>query len=88
VIDDPELLAKQSAYIDKIRGLYKRERNAGFVFCLVGVLGLVLVRFRLEAPPWALWAPLGIVALGWALFAWSIYKRTAWVRAHPFDPDA
>jgi hypothetical protein len=87
MIDDPELLARQAAYIDTIRGLYRRERNAGFIGCLVGVVVLVWARMATGAPPWALWVGLIVIALGWGCFAYSIFRRTAWVRAHPFDPN-
>ena len=88
MIDEAELLARKSAYIDTIRGLYKRERNVGFIACLVGVLVVIWARSRPETPPWALWVGIAVVVLGWACFAYSIFKRTAWVRSHPFDPSA
>jgi hypothetical protein len=88
MIDDPELLNRQAAYIDTIRGLYRRERNAGFVACLVGVMVIVWARTQPSAPHLALYAGFAIVGAGWLCFAYSLYKRTTWVRTHPFDPNA
>jgi hypothetical protein len=87
MIDDPDVLAKKAAYIDTIRGLYRRERTLGYVGSLVGVLALVWARYAGYAPPWALWVAVAVIAASWALFAYVIFKRTAWVRTHPFDPN-
>jgi len=86
-MDDPDLLARKAAYIDTIRSLYRRERAAGFVACLAGVLVLVWSRTRFDAPPWALWAGLAIIAAGWLLFVYVLVRRGAWVRAHPFESN-
>ena len=88
MIDDPETLTRQAAYIDGIRGLYRRERTLGFVACLAGVMILAWSRLRFDAPPWAMWAGLAIIAAGWILFVYVLVRRSAWVRAHPFDPEA
>jgi hypothetical protein len=87
MIDDPDLLQKKAAYLDRIRGLYRRERSIGFIGCLVGVLALVWSRYTWNAPHWTLWAAVVVIAASWALFAYVIFKRTAWVRTHPFDPN-
>jgi hypothetical protein len=87
VTEEAALLAKRAAYAERIRGLYRRERMAGLIACLVGTVALVWSRLRPEAPAWAMWPALGVIALGWVLFAYVIFKRTAWVRAHPFDPN-
>jgi uncharacterized membrane protein YeaQ/YmgE (transglycosylase-associated protein family) len=88
MIDDPDVLARRVAYLERIRGMYQRERTIGIVGCLVGVMLLVLARYRLPAAPWAMWAALAIIGAAWLLFAYVVFKRTAWVRAHPFDPNA
>lgn len=87
MIDDPELLTKRAAYIDRIRGLYRRERAAGFVACLGGVMLLLWSRSKWDAPHWLMWLSLAIIAAGWAIFAFVIFARTRWVRTHPFDPN-
>jgi O-antigen/teichoic acid export membrane protein len=84
--DDPDVLERRVAYLDQIRHLYRRERTIGLTGCLVGVMLLILARYRLPAAPWAMWAAVAIIAAAWLLFAYVVFKRTAWVRAHPFDP--
>lgn len=86
MLDDPEELERKAAYLDTIRGLYRRERSAGFVACLVGVLVLVWSRMRYDAPAWGIWAGLAIIAAGWILFVYVLVRRSAWVRTHPFEP--
>ena len=85
-LDDPEVLIRRAAYIDRIRGMYQRERTIGIFGCLVGVLLLIIARYRMPGAPWAMWAAIAIIGAAWLLFAYVIFKRTAWVRAHPFDP--
>ena len=86
--DDPQLLAKRVAYVKTIRGLYRNERIAGLVGCLIGALLLIWGRQVAGAPAWA--APTGLVTIGaaWVLFAYVILCRTRYVRAHPFDPQS
>lgn len=86
--DDPQLLAKRVAYVKTIRGLHRTERMAGMAGCLVGALLLIWGRQAAEAPAWA--APVGLVTISaaWLLFAYVIYRRTRYVRAHPFDPQS
>jgi hypothetical protein len=88
MIDDSEDLNRRSAYLDTIRGMYRRERMIGVIGCLVGVMLLIWSRYRADAPPWTLWLALAVIAAAWGLFAYVIFKRTAWVRTHPFDPNA
>lgn len=83
--DEARRLERRCDYIDTVRGLYRRERNAGFVASLLGVLMLVWARFGAGVPSAVLWAGLAVIAVGWALFAYSIFKRLGWVRAHPLD---
>jgi hypothetical protein len=86
--DDPDLRARRAAYALTIRGLYRLERGLGLAGCLVGALLLIWGRQVAGAPAWA--APTGLVTIGaaWALFAYVIYRRTRYVRAHPFDPQS
>ncbi|HEY5072966.1 MAG TPA: hypothetical protein VII63_13165 [Caulobacteraceae bacterium] len=81
---EADVLERKAAYIDVVRALHRRTRNLGFVACLAGVLILVFAKFVAGSPPLLLWAGLGVVLLGWGLFAWSVVQRIAWVRAHPF----
>ena len=50
-------------------------------------LVMVAGRYRPDAPSWVVWVGVGVIAAGWALFVFVIFRRTAWVRAHPFDPN-
>ena len=85
--DDPALLDRQVAYLDSIRALGRRERFLGLGASLIGVLIVILARFRLGGEPWALWGGVGVVAVGWSLFVYAVARRLIWVRAHPFDPN-
>ena len=86
--DDAVLIEKRVAYAKTIRGLHRTERASGLVASLVGVLLLIWGRQVASAPTWA--APAGLVTIGaaWLLFAYVIYRRTRYVRAHPFDPQS
>jgi len=86
--DDPALIARQSAYLDHVRELGRRERTIGLMASLIGVLILAIARLRLAGEPWALWTGVAIIAFGWAAFVYSVARRILWVRAHPFDPNA
>ncbi|MFI4973226.1 MAG: hypothetical protein ACHP84_01655 [Caulobacterales bacterium] len=86
--DDPALLQRQAAYVDTMRGLYRRERAAGFVACLAGALMLITARFILPQMTFLLWAGVAVIAMGWGLFVYAVVQRLSWVRAHPFDPKA
>jgi hypothetical protein len=88
MMDDAASLDQQSAYLERIRALGRPQRFAGFVACLVGVMMMVLARFKLDNAPWLLWPGVALVALGWILFIYALVRRLAWVRNHPFDPNA
>ncbi|MFZ4606514.1 MAG: hypothetical protein ACOYM5_09680 [Caulobacter sp.] len=87
-MDDADLNAKRIAYIDQLRSLYRRERLVGFFLILAG--------FLLILPSWGIYAwshtlisiGYGLIATGWVLFIYVIWRRTAWRRANPFDPKA
>jgi hypothetical protein len=87
-MDESQVNDRKAVYIDHISGMYRRERTIGVIGCLVGVLLLFWSRFRGDAPHWAMIPALVIIAAAWLLFAYVILRRTAWVRAHPFNPDA
>jgi len=57
-------------------------RNAGFVACLLGALVLLASRFVGGVPHDLRWAGLGVIILGWALFAWSMIRRARLQKAN------
>jgi len=77
-------MERQAAYLDKVRALGRRERNFGYVACLVGVLIVVVARFRLSGEPWLLWSGVAVIAVGWGFFVYAFWARLHYVRAHPF----
>ncbi len=53
----------------------KALRNAGYVACLVGVVVMLLGRFRAGSPAWMIWVGLAVIAVGWAFLAFSTFRR-------------
>jgi len=86
-VEEAADLARRAAYIDAVRALQRGTRNAGFVACLIGALVMIGSRYMAGAPSWGIWAGAAVILLGWGLFLVSVFKRAAWVRAHPFDPN-
>ncbi len=86
--DDSELPAKRVAYVKTIRGLYRNERIAGLVGCLLGAMLLIWGRQAAGAPAWAVPVAFVVIDAAWSLFAYVIIRRTRYVRAHPFDPQS
>lgn len=85
--DEVVTAQRRSAYVDALRAQGRPQRMAGFIACLAGVLILVIARFRLGGETWLLWAGVGVIGVGWALFIYAVAQRLTWVRAHPFDPN-
>jgi uncharacterized membrane protein len=83
-IEDAETAERYAAHVETIRAVGRRERSIGYVACLVGVMIVVVARFRLAGEPWLLWSGLAVIAVGWALFVYALWARIAYVRAHPF----
>ena len=86
-LDDPEFLAKRSAYIDTIRTMGRPLRMAGFVAILVGVGLLLWARTNTALPAWTSWIAYGLLGAGWVAFIYVVVQRSRWVRANPFDPN-
>ncbi|MFZ0269383.1 hypothetical protein [Caulobacter sp.] len=86
--DDSELLSQRVAYVKAIRGLYRNERIAGLVGCLIGAALLIWGRQVVGAPAWAVPVAFLVIGAAWSLFAYVIIRRTRYVRAHPFDPQS
>jgi hypothetical protein len=93
VTDDPQLIApseldRRVAYVKTIRGLYRNERIAGLVGCLLGAMLLIWGRQVAGAPAWVVPVAFLVIGAAWSLFAYVIIRRTRYVRAHPFDPQS
>ncbi|ATQ43069.1 hypothetical protein [Caulobacter mirabilis] len=86
-MDEAELFKKRVAYIDTLRGLYRRERLIGFLAVLAGAGLIVPSRFVFAWPHWVIWAGYGLIAVGWVLMIYVIWRRTQWRRANPFNPN-
>ncbi|MBP7704863.1 MAG: hypothetical protein KA105_06215 [Caulobacter sp.] len=84
---EAELLAKRAAYIDTLRGLYRKERLVGFLMILAGAAIVVPSRFVTTWPHAVIWTGWALVALGWVVFVYVIFRRTQWRRANPFNPN-
>ncbi|HVN01072.1 MAG TPA: hypothetical protein VMT68_12750 [Caulobacteraceae bacterium] len=80
--------SREVAYLETLRGLGRPQRTAGVFACLIGVIVMVLARYRFGGEPWLLWGGVAITATGWALFIYAVAQRLLWIRAHPFDPNA
>jgi quinol-cytochrome oxidoreductase complex cytochrome b subunit len=88
-LEDPALIEKRIAYVDAVRAHRRHLHTAGFAICLAGVL--LLAWAAMQGP--GATSPVGyaavtIIASGWATLIYVIVARQAYVRAHPFDPNA
>ncbi|MGH6972677.1 MAG: hypothetical protein ACREEQ_13805 [Caulobacteraceae bacterium] len=81
--DDPQG-ERRRAYLTELRALGRSARIAGFVASLVGVLMMVIARYRIDSPL-LLYGGAAVVAVGWAFFIFALARRYLWIRAHPFD---
>ena len=86
-MDEAELLHKRMAYIDTLRGLHRKERLVGFLMILAGAVMVLPSRWVADWPHGVMWAGYALVALGWVLFIYVIWRRTQWRRANPFNPN-
>jgi len=87
VTEDPAELQRRTAYLDALRAQGRSARLAGLILSLAGVLILVVGRYRLGGPTWALAGGIVVIAFGWALFVYAVGRRLLWVRSHPY-PNA
>jgi hypothetical protein len=56
-------------------------RNTGYVACLVGVLVMILGRFRPGAPSWLVYVGLAVIVFGWGFLVLSMVRAAADARA-------
>ncbi|MFN3858352.1 MAG: hypothetical protein ACK4RV_11435 [Caulobacter sp.] len=88
MIDEAELLQKRIAYIDTLRGLYRKERLVAFGLVLAGAAILIGSAYVRALPQAAIWAGYALLAVGWVLMIYVVWRRSQWRRANPFNPNS
>jgi hypothetical protein len=85
--DDAELemIQKRIAYIDHLRGLHRFERLVGLGVILAGVALTIAGVYIKGFPHILVLASWALMAAGWVVFIYVIWKRTAWRRANPIE---
>jgi hypothetical protein len=82
-------IGRRVAYVRAVRSQKRHLHTAGFAVCLAGVL---LLAWASTQGPGARspigFGALGVIAAGWAILIYVVVARQAYVRAHPFDPNA
>ena len=88
--DEVAELNRRIAYIDTIRKLAYWPRTLGFAFSLVGAILLIYASYRVPGGAFSPfgYTALGVIVVGWGLFAYSLIVRTRYVRAHPYEPKS
>ncbi len=81
---EAEVLKRRIAYIDSLRALHRFERLVGLVIILFGV-GIVVVSTYTPLPKLVILGGYSLLAAGWVVFIYVMWKRTAWRRANPFE---
>ena len=72
---------------DTFRNYQRGTRNAGFIACLVGAMVMITGRYVAGVPVWLTSVGVAVIVFGWGLFAYSMFKRAAYARAHPIDAN-
>jgi len=72
---------------ETFRAYQRGTRNAGFVACLIGAMVMIAGRFVPGLPVWLASVGVAVIVFGWGLFAYSMFKRAAYARAHPIDAN-
>jgi hypothetical protein len=90
VEDEMAELNRRIAYLDELKKIGYWPRTIGFAFCLVGAILLIYASYRVPGGAFSSfgYTALGVIVVGWALFAYSLIARTRYVRAHPFETKA
>lgn len=81
---EAEVLKRRIAYIDTLRALHRFERLVGLMVILLGV-GIVVLSTYTPLPKLIVLGGYALLAAGWVVFFYVIWKRTAWRRANPFE---
>ena len=86
--EDVVFMIRRAAYVEQIREVAFRARRMAWAALFMGAVTLA----------WAVLRGPGVhsrvahsaeaaIVLGWSLFFYVMFKRTSYVRSHPFDPD-
>ena len=67
--------------VASVRAHGRGIKNAGFTFCLVGVLTMIAGRYLEAAPVWLVSVGLGTLVFGWGLFGYALVRRMALARS-------
>jgi uncharacterized membrane protein HdeD (DUF308 family) len=81
---EAEVLKRRIAYIDTLRALHRFERLVGLIIILFGV-GIVVASTYMPLPKLVVLFGYALLAAGWVVFFYVIWKRTAWRKANPFE---
>lgn len=81
---EAEILKRRIAYIDTLRGLHRFERLVGLGVILIGV-AIVVASTYVALPKLVVLGGYALLAAGWVVFFYVIWKRTAWRKANPFE---
>ena len=88
--DEVAELTRRIAYLDALKQVGYWPRTLGFAFSLVGAILLIYASYTIPGGAFSPfgYTALGVIVVGWALFAYSLIARTRYVRAHPFEPQS
>jgi hypothetical protein len=88
--DEMSELTRRIAYLDEVKKIGYWPRTLGFAFSLVGAILLIYASYKVPGGAFSSfgYTALGVIVVGWLLFAYSLLARTRYVRAHPFEPKA
>jgi hypothetical protein len=88
-MSDAAQIERRVAYVRTVRGYKRHIHTAGFAVCLAGVLLLAWTATQGPGAHSPLgYGAVGVIAAGWAILIYVVMARQAYVRAHPFDPNA
>ena len=88
VSEDVVFMIRRAAYVEEIREVALRARRMGWAALFMGAVTLAWAVFRGPGMHSRVaHSAEAAIVLGWALFVYVMFKRTRYVRSHPFDPD-
>jgi hypothetical protein len=81
---EAEVLKRRIAYIDHLRSLHRFERNLGLGVILLSAAIVMTAQF-MPLPKLLVLTGFSLLAAGWVISIYVIWKRTVWRRANPFE---